>query len=69
MPKQDFSYYEKQLRECADLEGLKTIAEGQWHGEDAKAMIYMLDLYIQDAKQKRIELLNGLLQSIGKTPF
>lgn len=64
MPKKDFSYYEKQLRDCADLEGLKEMLNklDEDFYEDATKLF-------NGIKQKRIEMLNGLLQSIGKTPF
>lgn len=67
MKTKNFAYYEKQLRECADL------AELEYQLKNSDLIGYLLHTHlvelVQDIKEKRTELLNGLLESIGKTPF
>ena len=68
MKTKDFTYYEKALRECADLEAFTEIVSGI-DATKATSSEIAFALMLAEAKQKRIELLNGLLESIGKTPF
>ena len=69
MNNKDFSYYEKQLRECANFEGLERLCNSQWETQIIKDFVDLLRLQLNESKKQQIELLNGLLQSIGKTPF